>query len=100
MYYAQFPDRRLPDHRTFQRLYRQLRETRSLHVIRHDAGQLKAVRSSSLEESILRSESSTRVGVHPRVQALNPANYLLRLLVNGRAIWAAAALHSSYVEQL
>ncbi|GFU88705.1 uncharacterized protein TNCV_4443821 [Trichonephila clavipes] len=53
MYYAQFPDRRMPDHRIFQRLHRKLRETRSFHVSRHDAGQQRSVRSPSLEESIL-----------------------------------------------
>ncbi|GFT51392.1 hypothetical protein TNCV_4955061 [Trichonephila clavipes] len=29
MYHAQFPNRRMPDHRMFQRLHRQLRETQS-----------------------------------------------------------------------
>ncbi|GFU53342.1 hypothetical protein TNCV_2953761 [Trichonephila clavipes] len=37
MYPAQFPDQQMPDHRNFQWLHRQLRETRSSHVIRHDA---------------------------------------------------------------
>ncbi|GFX54799.1 hypothetical protein TNCV_2556851 [Trichonephila clavipes] len=37
----------------FQRLLRQLRETRLFHVTRHDAGRRRPVRSPSLEESIL-----------------------------------------------
>ncbi|GFX13156.1 hypothetical protein TNCV_2989201 [Trichonephila clavipes] len=53
MHHAQFPDRRLQDHRTLQRLHRQLRETRSLPVTRHEAGQQRAVRSPILKESIL-----------------------------------------------
>ncbi|GFY27043.1 uncharacterized protein TNCV_2066641 [Trichonephila clavipes] len=69
MYHTQFPDRRMPDHRIFQRLHRQLRETRSFHVIRHDAGQRIAVRCSSLEKSILnivadKPDSSTRTVAH------------------------------------
>ncbi|GFU96735.1 hypothetical protein TNCV_839601 [Trichonephila clavipes] len=38
MNYEKFPDRRMPDHRIFQRLHRQLSEPRSFHVTRHDAG--------------------------------------------------------------
>ncbi|GFU92674.1 hypothetical protein TNCV_4796021 [Trichonephila clavipes] len=38
MYHAQFPVRRMLDHRIFQRLYPQLRETFSFQVIRHDVG--------------------------------------------------------------
>ncbi|GFU66128.1 hypothetical protein TNCV_2858011 [Trichonephila clavipes] len=45
MYHAQF------SHRIFQWLYRQLHETLSFHVTRHDAGVRRAVRSPSLEES-------------------------------------------------
>ncbi|GFT28298.1 hypothetical protein TNCV_646191 [Trichonephila clavipes] len=52
MYHAQFLDRRMPDHRIFQRLHRQLHETRSFHVTRHDAGQQRTMRTPSLEESI------------------------------------------------
>ncbi|GFS98565.1 hypothetical protein TNCV_2986991 [Trichonephila clavipes] len=37
MYHSQFPDRRMSDHRIFQRSHRQLCETRSLYLIRHDA---------------------------------------------------------------
>ncbi|GFS58483.1 hypothetical protein TNCV_2475691 [Trichonephila clavipes] len=37
---------------------------------------------------------------YQRVQALNPADYLLRLPVGGRAMCAAAGLHSSCAEQL
>ncbi|GFU97874.1 hypothetical protein TNCV_1103821 [Trichonephila clavipes] len=48
-----YPDRRMPDHRFFQRLHRQLREARMLHVTRHDAGRRKTVRSPSLEASAL-----------------------------------------------
>ncbi|GFV35516.1 hypothetical protein TNCV_3205471 [Trichonephila clavipes] len=53
MYHEQFPDQRMPDHRIFQRLPRQLRETRSFQVTRHDAGRQRAVGSLSLEERIL-----------------------------------------------
>ncbi|GFU41989.1 hypothetical protein TNCV_4676871 [Trichonephila clavipes] len=58
------------DHRIFQRLHRQLRETRSFHVPRHDAGRRRTVPSPSLEESILnavadRPESSTRAVDYP-----------------------------------
>ncbi|GFW57895.1 uncharacterized protein TNCV_1418421 [Trichonephila clavipes] len=128
MYHSQFPDQRMPDHRTFQRLHRQLRETRSFHVTRHDAGRRRPVRSSSLEESLLnvvtdRPELSTRavarhVSVNhqticrvlnenrlhifhfQQVQALNPTDYLLQLPVVGTAMCAAVGLHSSCAEQL
>ncbi|GFY06617.1 DUF4817 domain-containing protein [Trichonephila clavipes] len=68
-YHAQFPDRRMPDPRIFQWLHRQLRETRSFHVTRHNAGRRRAVLSPSLKESILnvvadRPESSTRAVAH------------------------------------
>ncbi|GFU52883.1 hypothetical protein TNCV_1142021 [Trichonephila clavipes] len=53
MYHAQFPDRRMPDDRIFQRLHCQLCETRSFYVTRHNARQQRAVRSPSMEESIL-----------------------------------------------
>ncbi|GFW00655.1 uncharacterized protein TNCV_2284011 [Trichonephila clavipes] len=67
--HAQFPDQRMPGHGIFKRLHHQLRETRLFHVTRHDAGQRRAVRSSSLEESTLnavadRPESSTRAVAH------------------------------------
>ncbi|GFV71959.1 hypothetical protein TNCV_2458921 [Trichonephila clavipes] len=79
----------MPDHRIFQRLHRQLRETRSFYVARHDANRRRAVRSSRLEESILNvladrpeSKSSAR-GVAPHVSQqvpnLKPEDYLLRL---------------------
>ncbi|GFU75543.1 uncharacterized protein TNCV_2862581 [Trichonephila clavipes] len=69
MYPVQFPDRRMPDHRFFQRLHRQLRETLSFLFTKHDAGRRRAVRSPCLEESILnvvtnRPESSTRTSAH------------------------------------
>ncbi|GFS54524.1 uncharacterized protein TNCV_1742771 [Trichonephila clavipes] len=75
MYHAQFPDRRMPDHRTFQRLHRQLREIRSFHATRHDAGRRKAVRSPNLERSTLnvgagKPESSARaVALHVSVNS-------------------------------
>ncbi|GFT85423.1 hypothetical protein TNCV_497791 [Trichonephila clavipes] len=47
MQYAQFPDR------IFQQVHRQLRETHSFHVTRHDVGRQRAVRSPVLEESVL-----------------------------------------------
>ncbi|GFU75613.1 hypothetical protein TNCV_2863281 [Trichonephila clavipes] len=53
MYQAQFPDRRMPDHRVFQWLHRQLRETHTFQDIRHGPGRRRAVRSPSLQESIL-----------------------------------------------
>ncbi|GFX95751.1 hypothetical protein TNCV_4886771 [Trichonephila clavipes] len=87
-------------------LHLQLRGTRSFHITRHDAGRRRAVRSPSLEGSILnvvadRRESITRAVAHhlsvsyqtvcrvlnenrlhflhfQRVQALNPADYVLR----------------------
>ncbi|GFS86474.1 uncharacterized protein TNCV_513401 [Trichonephila clavipes] len=64
-YHARFPDQQMPDHRIFQRLHRQLRETRSFHLTRHDAGRRRAVRSTRLEENISRvvvdkPESNTR----------------------------------------
>ncbi|GFU66470.1 uncharacterized protein TNCV_3807131 [Trichonephila clavipes] len=40
-------------HRISQRLHLQLRETRFFHDTRHDDGRRRAVRNSSLEESIL-----------------------------------------------
>ncbi|GFU42850.1 hypothetical protein TNCV_3140261 [Trichonephila clavipes] len=52
MYHAQFPDRRIPDDRIFQRLHRQLRETHSFHVTRQDAGRRRVLRSPSIEDSI------------------------------------------------
>ncbi|GFS52950.1 hypothetical protein TNCV_330971 [Trichonephila clavipes] len=69
MHHAQFSDQRMLDHRIFQRFNRQLRETRSFLVIRHDAGRRRTVFSTSLEESILnvvadRPESSIRVVAH------------------------------------
>ncbi|GFW37363.1 hypothetical protein TNCV_859701 [Trichonephila clavipes] len=48
MYHAQFFDRRMPDHRIFQQLHRQLRETRSFPVSRHDIGRRRAVLCASL----------------------------------------------------
>ncbi|GFX60842.1 uncharacterized protein TNCV_1311351 [Trichonephila clavipes] len=112
MYHAQFPDQRMTVHRIFQRLHHQLRETRSFHVTRRDSNRRTAVRSPSIEESILnvvadKSELSTRAHhvnashqtisechLHEnrlhlfhfqRVQALNPADYLLRLPAGGTA---------------
>ncbi|GFU85987.1 hypothetical protein TNCV_3069891 [Trichonephila clavipes] len=49
----QFPDQRMPCHRIFQLLHSQLREIRSFHFTRYDADRRRAVRSPSLEESIL-----------------------------------------------
>ncbi|GFX90018.1 hypothetical protein TNCV_887161 [Trichonephila clavipes] len=53
MYHGEFSDRRIPDHRSFQRLHRQLRETRSFYVTKHNGGRQRAVRSPSPEEIIL-----------------------------------------------
>ncbi|GFY19723.1 hypothetical protein TNCV_4648951 [Trichonephila clavipes] len=44
MHHAQFSARRMPDHRIFQRLHHQLRETRSFRT-KHDAGRQRAARS-------------------------------------------------------
>ncbi|GFW24072.1 hypothetical protein TNCV_4951161 [Trichonephila clavipes] len=104
-YHEQFPNRRILNHRMFQGLHRQLRETHSFHVTRHDADRRSAVRSPSLAERILnieadRPESSTSVVAHhvsvshqtvcgmlnenhlrifhfQSVQTLNPENYYL-----------------------
>ncbi|GFW91578.1 hypothetical protein TNCV_4499981 [Trichonephila clavipes] len=64
MYHAQFPDRRMLNHRIFQWLHRQVLETDLFHVSRR-----RAVQSPSLEESILnavadRPKSSTRAMSH------------------------------------
>ncbi|GFW25672.1 uncharacterized protein TNCV_1309331 [Trichonephila clavipes] len=73
MYHAQFSNQRMHGRRIFKQLHRQLHETHSFHVIIHstsdDAGQRKAIRCPSLEESILnvvadRPESSTRAVAH------------------------------------
>ncbi|GFT56469.1 DUF4817 domain-containing protein [Trichonephila clavipes] len=69
MHHTQFSDRRMPDHIIFQWLHRQLLETRSFHVTRHDAGRRRHVCSPTLEERILnvgsdRPESSTRAFAH------------------------------------
>ncbi|GFW25290.1 hypothetical protein TNCV_5088561 [Trichonephila clavipes] len=53
MYHMQFPDRQMLDHRIFQWLHCQLLETHSFNITRHDAGQGRAIRCPSLEESIL-----------------------------------------------
>ncbi|GFV65677.1 hypothetical protein TNCV_1051681 [Trichonephila clavipes] len=69
MYHATFPDRRMPAHRIFQRLHRELRETHSSHVTPLDASRRRAVRSPSRKESILnivadRRESDVRAVAH------------------------------------
>ncbi|GFS83334.1 hypothetical protein TNCV_600681 [Trichonephila clavipes] len=69
MYHAQLPDRRLPDHRNFQRLHRQFRETPSFHFSRDDGGRLKAEHNPILEASISsvvadRPVSNTRDDAH------------------------------------
>ncbi|GFW16329.1 hypothetical protein TNCV_4264941 [Trichonephila clavipes] len=66
MYRAHFPDRGIPDHRILQAFHRQLRETRSFHVTRHDTVRRRVVRSLNLEESTMivvadRPESITKV---------------------------------------
>ncbi|GFX24959.1 hypothetical protein TNCV_1278951 [Trichonephila clavipes] len=77
MYHAQFPDQRMRVHRIFRSSHHQLRETRWFHVTRNDAVRRRAP-----------------------VQAVNPADYLIRLPVGGTAKCAAAGLHSSCDEQL
>ncbi|GFV59292.1 hypothetical protein TNCV_2340331 [Trichonephila clavipes] len=52
MYHAQFPYQQIPNHRIFQWLHRQLRETRSFHFTRHDAGRRTTISSPRMEESI------------------------------------------------
>ena len=59
----------MSDHTIFQRLHRQFSVTGSFYLTRHEAGRRRAVRSPSLEESILntvadRHESSTRAVTH------------------------------------
>ncbi|GFX87554.1 hypothetical protein TNCV_1330861 [Trichonephila clavipes] len=53
MHHVQIPHRRMPDHRIFQWLHRQLCETCSFYVTRQDDSRRRAVRSPNLEESIL-----------------------------------------------
>ena len=65
MYRTEYPDRRMQDHRIFQRLHHLLCKTGAFNVNRHEAGRLRAVRTPRLKESILnivaeRPESSTR----------------------------------------
>ncbi|GFV66285.1 transposable element Tcb1 transposase [Trichonephila clavipes] len=80
MYHAQFPDRRMLNHRICQRLHRQFRETLSFRFTRYDAGQQRAVHSPSLEESILsvgadRPKSSIRhVALHKSFKTTGMSN--------------------------
>ncbi|GFW93448.1 hypothetical protein TNCV_46511 [Trichonephila clavipes] len=77
-YDVQFLDQRMSNHRIFQLLHRQLRETRSFHVTKYDAGRRRAVRSPRLEESTLNvvaagPESSTRdLAHHKKDKRLGP----------------------------
>ncbi|GFW94673.1 hypothetical protein TNCV_4247131 [Trichonephila clavipes] len=69
MYHVHFPDERMPDYGIFQLLHRELHETRLLLVAKHDAGIRTALRTPSLEESLLnfvadRPESSTIAVAH------------------------------------
>ncbi|GFV97182.1 DUF4817 domain-containing protein [Trichonephila clavipes] len=126
MCHVQFPDLKMPHLRIFQQSHRQLRETRSFHVTRHDADRLRPVRNPSLAETLLNfvddiPESSTIAVAHQvsvshqivcrvlnenrlhlfhfrRVQALNPADFLLRLTVGSIAICVAVGLHNSRAE--
>ncbi|GFV66136.1 uncharacterized protein TNCV_2900621 [Trichonephila clavipes] len=59
----------MPDHRIFQRLHRQLCETRSFHITRHDSSRRRAVCCPGLKESVLNivadePDSSTRALAH------------------------------------
>ncbi|GFT06103.1 hypothetical protein TNCV_1595241 [Trichonephila clavipes] len=72
MYHALFPVLRTSDHGIVQRSHRQLRETRSQCIAKHNAIRRRAVRSPSQEESILivvpdRPMSGTRDVVHQEV---------------------------------
>ncbi|GFV52471.1 uncharacterized protein TNCV_4707721 [Trichonephila clavipes] len=103
MRHAQFPYRRMQFHSIFQWLPRQLLETHSFDVTKQDAGRRKAVRTPSLEESILRvvavrPESSTRADAHNPVQVLNLVDYLLRLPLDATAMCIADGLCSSCAE--
>ncbi|GFY36087.1 uncharacterized protein TNCV_4844591 [Trichonephila clavipes] len=128
MYHAQFPGRQMLNHRIFERLHRQLRETGSFSVTRRDIGRQSAVHSPSLKESILNDVANkpelgrTSAVAHHisvshqticralrenrlhllhfrRVQPFNPAGYLLRLPVGGTSMSAIAGLHSSCAER-
>ncbi|GFS96296.1 hypothetical protein TNCV_16581 [Trichonephila clavipes] len=83
MYHMQYPDRRIPDHRFFLRLHRQLRETHSFRVTGHDADRQRAVRSSSLEEGTL-----NIVAIRPesQVQELLLISYTRGLLTTDHVI--------------
>ena len=69
IYCVQFPDRRMQDHRIFQRLHRQLSETVLFNLAIHEASRPRSVHNPSLKGRILnimadRTESSTRAVVH------------------------------------
>ncbi|GFX68453.1 hypothetical protein TNCV_3998851 [Trichonephila clavipes] len=92
----------MPDHRIFQQLHHQHRETCSFHITRHDAGRRTALRSPSLEESIL----NVVVGrPQSQVQDLllitTSFEYgRLSSLTNGTEMCSVVGLHSSCAEQL
>ncbi|GFU68746.1 hypothetical protein TNCV_4400241 [Trichonephila clavipes] len=82
-YQVQLPDRQMLDHRFFQRLHRQLCETRSFHVTRYDAGRQRAVYCKSLEGNILRieavrPESNTRAVDH--YESVSHESHVCRVL--------------------
>ncbi|GFX65086.1 uncharacterized protein TNCV_452241 [Trichonephila clavipes] len=94
MYHAQFPDRRIPDYRIFQRLHRQLRETGSFHVTRQDANRRRAVRNPILEKKHLKRYGSSTSFESGRL--LSPPELLP---VSGTAMCAAAGLHKLFTDE-
>ncbi|GFU96365.1 hypothetical protein TNCV_89411 [Trichonephila clavipes] len=90
----------MPDHRIFQRLHRQLRETCSFYVTRHGTDRRRAVASPSLEESI-----SYVVADRPRVKYKSCCSSLQALRLSSKTAsgstvqYAAPGLHNSCAEQ-
>ena len=53
VYQQRFPNRRIPNHKTFARIERRLRETGTLRPKRLDAGRPRTVRTAEHEEAVL-----------------------------------------------
>ena len=72
IFQAQCPNRQMPDHSIFQLLHRQLSETDSFHLTKHEGGRRRTILSPRLEESIFNivadePKSSTRAVTHQEV---------------------------------
>lgn len=52
-YRERFPNRRIPQHQTFGRLHRLLRETGTSRARMHDTGRNRTVRTPEMEEEIM-----------------------------------------------